>query len=131
MSMGKSAVVAPLLFSGCVGGSSTDATSSASQAVAGSIESVRLPTSFLATASARHGEASLGDRGHHHGSGGHGGVPNVDSGVNFTGSFTAPGFDSAGNAQSVWPYSMVGRDPSRNETTRIHAPVVPITVELL
>src|SRR5215468_3346366 len=54
-----------------------------------------------------------------------------DTIINFSDSFTAPGFDSDGNPQSVWPYTMVGRDPKQNRTTRFNAPVIPVTVELL
>jgi hypothetical protein len=54
-----------------------------------------------------------------------------DSLTHFSGSFTTPGFDDAGNPQSVWPYTMVGRDPHQNRTTEIHAPIIPVTVELL
>lgn len=124
----KEAVLVCVAVSGCVGGAEP-ATASKSQAVSGSIDSVKLPTTFLQNANALHGEGALGDHGHHaqfaHG------VPNVDSVVNFTGSFSTPGFDGAGNPQTEWPYSMVGRDPSRNEPTFFRAPVVPISVELL
>ena len=54
-----------------------------------------------------------------------------DTIVNFSDSFTAQGFDSDGNPQSVWPYTMVGRDPKQNRTTRFSAPVIPVTVEML
>ena len=55
----------------------------------------------------------------------------IDSLVSFSSSFTVPGFDSDGNPQSVWPYTMVGRAPEQNRTTRFNAPVIPVTVELL
>jgi hypothetical protein len=54
-----------------------------------------------------------------------------DTLVNFSGSFTTPGFDNDGNPQSVWPYTMVGRDPHLNRTTRFNAPIIPVTVEML
>jgi hypothetical protein len=54
-----------------------------------------------------------------------------DTIVNFSGSFTSPGFDGDGNPQSVWPYTMVGRAPQQNRTTRFNAPVIPVTVEML
>ena len=57
--------------------------------------------------------------------------PAIDSLVSFTRQFTTPGFDSNGNPQSVWPFTMVGRDPSQNRSTHIHAPIIPVTVELL
>src|SRR4051812_37773310 len=40
-----------------------------------------------------------------------GGVPGIDSLVNFSDQFIAPGFDDRGNPQSVWPYTMVGQAP--------------------
>lgn len=54
-----------------------------------------------------------------------------DTLINFSGQFTAPGFDGDGNPQSVWPYTMVGRAPELNRTTTFQAPIVPVTVELL
>src|SRR5215470_15401670 len=51
------------------------------------------------------------------------GVPGIDSLVNFTDQFTAPGFDGAGNPQSVWPYSMVGRAPQAGIPTPFNAPI--------
>jgi hypothetical protein len=68
-----------------------------------------------------------------HGQGGGGGtpVPGIDSLQNWTGMFTEPGFDGSGNPQSVWPYAMVGRPPQRGGTTRFHAPVIPVIVDLL
>ena len=125
----KAAVLASVLFAGCVGGATDSATSSKSQAVSGSIDSVHLPTTFLQNASAIHGEGALGDHGHH-ASFAHG-VPNIDSIVNFTGSFSTPGVDGAGNPQTTWPFAMVGKDPARNEPTFFRTPIVPITVELL
>ncbi|TMQ02951.1 MAG: hypothetical protein E6J91_49075 [Deltaproteobacteria bacterium] len=55
----------------------------------------------------------------------------IDTLVNFSGQFTTPGFDSDGNPQSVWPYTMVGRDPRLNRTTRFQNPIIPVTVEML
>jgi hypothetical protein len=54
-----------------------------------------------------------------------------DTLINFSGSFTTPGFDGDGNPQSVWPYTMVGRPPEQNRTTRFNAPIIPVTVEML
>ncbi len=59
------------------------------------------------------------------------GVTGIDSLVNFTGSFTAPGVDPNGNPQSVWPFSMVGNDPARSHTTVINSSVIPVSVLLL
>jgi hypothetical protein len=60
----------------------------------------------------------------------HGSVPNIDSIVNFTGSFTRPGFDSDGNAQSVWKYAMIGHSPRSQEPALIGAPVIPVILDL-
>jgi hypothetical protein len=37
------------------------------------------------------------------------GVPGIDSLANWTGQFTAPGFDGNNNPQSVWPFQIVRR----------------------
>lgn len=54
-----------------------------------------------------------------------------DSVVNFTGQFTSTGFDLNGNPASTWSWSMVGNSPAAGGTTRIRAPIIPVTVELL
>src|SRR5512140_1935043 len=36
----------------------------------------------------------------------------IDSLTSVSGQFTAAGFDDVGNPQSVWPFTMVGRDPA-------------------
>jgi hypothetical protein len=62
-----------------------------------------------------------------------GGVPGIDSLVNFTGQFTASqGLDSSGNPipPSNWIFAMVGNAPGRGTTT-IDAPIIPVAVELL
>ena len=59
------------------------------------------------------------------------GLPGVDSLTNWSDSFTAAGYDGLGNAQSVWPYTMVGTPPESGQTTVIKAPIVPVTVDLL
>jgi hypothetical protein len=58
-------------------------------------------------------------------------LPAIDTLVHFSGQFTSPGFDDDGNPKSVWPYTMVGRDPAEHRTTRFRAPIIPITVEML
>ena len=58
------------------------------------------------------------------------GLPGVDSLTNWSDSFTAGGFDGAGNPQSVWPYTMVGTPPESGRTTVVKAPIVPVTVDL-
>jgi hypothetical protein len=60
-----------------------------------------------------------------------GGIPGVDSVVNFTGQFFANGFDPSGNPQTAWFYAMVGNSPELGGTTTIDAPIIPVTVELL
>jgi hypothetical protein len=94
------------------------------------VTDARVPASFLHTVTAR-----SGDRDDHlarrRARGRQSGVPGIDSLVNFTGQFTADGFDSLGNPQSVWPYSMVGTPPEFGFTTTIDAPIIPVTVELL
>jgi hypothetical protein len=58
-------------------------------------------------------------------------VAGIDSVANWTGQFTAAGFDGNNNPQSVWPYAMVGTAPESGVTTTISAPIVPVTVRLL
>jgi hypothetical protein len=59
------------------------------------------------------------------------GIPGIDSIVNWSGQFESPGFDSNGNPQSVWPFTMVGNSPESRQSASITAPIVPVTVELL
>jgi hypothetical protein len=59
------------------------------------------------------------------------GIPGVDSLVNWSDQFTAPGFDFNGNPQSVWPYTMVGLPPESGRSVTIKAPIVPVTLDLL
>jgi hypothetical protein len=59
------------------------------------------------------------------------GLAGVDSVVNWSDQFTAPGFDFDDNPQSVWPYTMVGNPPESGSQTSINSPVVPVTVDLL
>jgi hypothetical protein len=58
-------------------------------------------------------------------------VANVDSLVNFTGSFVARGLDGNGNFNRHWPWAMVGNSPAAGGTTRIDAPIFPVSVRLL
>jgi hypothetical protein len=58
-------------------------------------------------------------------------LPGVDSVENWSDQFITPGFDFFGNPQSVWPYTMVGTPPESGITTRIKAPIIPVTVDLL
>jgi len=59
------------------------------------------------------------------------GIPGVDTVVNWSDQFNYQGFDSNGNPQSVWPYTMVGTPPESGATTTINAPIVPVTIQLL
>lgn len=59
------------------------------------------------------------------------GIPGIDSIANWTGSFVVPGYDRAGNPQSVWPYAMIGSAPETAGNTSIQAPVIPVVVDLL
>jgi hypothetical protein len=54
----------------------------------------------------------------------------IDSVANFTGQFTAAGVDAAGNPSTTWSYAMVGNAPAAGGTTRIHAPVIPVSIDL-
>ncbi len=69
-----------------------------------------------------------------------GSVLGVDSLPNWSSSFYVFGFDPFGNAQFTWQYTMVGHAPFgkgkgndddwEGETTRIHAPIIPVIVDL-
>jgi hypothetical protein len=59
------------------------------------------------------------------------GLPGIDSLINWSDQFEARGFDSNGNPQSVWPYTMVGTPPESGTSSTITAPVVPVSVDLL
>lgn len=62
---------------------------------------------------------------------GNSGVPGIDSLQNWVGQFTASGFDPNGNAETVWPYAMVGKPPESNSASHIRVPIIPVTVVLL
>jgi hypothetical protein len=59
-----------------------------------------------------------------------GGLPGIDSIQNFTGTYSAPGFDYNGNPLSTWSFSIVGHSPRHGGTTVIKAPIVPVSVDL-
>jgi len=59
------------------------------------------------------------------------GLPGVDTLANWSDQFTTPGYDSNGNAQSIWPYTMLGQPPEYGRTTTIGAPIIPVQVNLL
>lgn len=58
-------------------------------------------------------------------------VAGIDSLVNFTGDFEAPGFDPKGNPQSHWLWAMIGNPPEKGGLTTVDAPIVPVEVDLL
>lgn len=58
-------------------------------------------------------------------------VGNVDTVVNFQGSIHTRGLDGNGTLQSNWPWSMVGNSPLAGGTTRIEAPIIPVSLRLL
>ncbi|MBZ5521337.1 MAG: hypothetical protein LAP21_03670 [Acidobacteriia bacterium] len=58
------------------------------------------------------------------------GIPGIDSVVNFSGDFFAPGFDFFGNPNDHWFYNMIGRPPERGDTTEIDAPIIPVSLDL-
>src|SRR5215475_3813028 len=129
--MGNKSIVA-LLFAaaaGCTGSSSSITTAASQQAVTG--DEAQVSSTFLQGAkSIRHREPAHTNA--------NGGITmaaqaqsSIDTLINFSSSFTAPGFDDAGNPQSVWPYTMVGRPPEQNRTTRFNDSIIPVTVEML
>src|SRR5437868_1159089 len=60
----------------------------------------------------------------------HGFPQGIDTVVNFTHHFEAPGVYLDGSPHHIWEYSMVGNDPAHGGTTVINAPVVPVTVDM-
>jgi len=60
----------------------------------------------------------------------HGFPVGVDTLVNFTGHFQAPGIFFDGTSHNMWEYSMVGNKPAQGGTTTINAPVVPVTIDM-
>jgi hypothetical protein len=123
-------IVALLLavVGGCADSGSITTTAGA-QAVTRSANSAEVPASFLR--GARSIETRQAPRNHGLVASAQKAASGIDSIVSFSSQFTADGFDFDGNPQSVWPYTMVGRDPSLNRTTRFNAPIIPVTVELL
>lgn len=116
-------------------------TTSLAFAQSNSIESKKLPSSFLKravprTAHVGHGIPAFGTTKKNAGNGATtaaatSGLPGVDSVANWSDQFTTPGFDFFGNPQSVWPYTMVGAPPESGQSTHIKAPIVPVTLDLL
>ena len=98
-----------------------------------------LPLSFLQNVHPHTARAgSTADGGGVLGSRSNGSVLGVDSVVNWSSYFYEPGFDSNGNLQFTWPYTMVGNSPfgqggeedRGGGTTSIGAPVVPVNIDL-
>jgi hypothetical protein len=54
--------------------------------------------------------------------------PGIDSVATWSDQFIVPGYDENGNAQSFWPFTMVGAAPESGRTTTIQAPIVPLTI---
>jgi hypothetical protein len=110
-------------------------------AQSGSIQSKKLPTSFLKTitpkaehsadASFTAGRVKYLPNGTKITANTTTGLPGVDSLTNWSDQFEEPGFDFFGNPQSVWPYTMVGTPPESGKTTVFRAPIIPVTVDLL
>jgi hypothetical protein len=58
-------------------------------------------------------------------------VPNIDTLVNFQGSFKSVGVDGNGNPASVWPYAMVGNAPTAGGVTLIDTRLIPVSIQML
>ena len=101
------------------------------------VDSVRVPLKFLQKISprtGRSGEFTLGGKTSNAGltaKSATSGIPGIDSVVNWSDQFTAPGFASDGSPQSVWPYTMVGNPPESGIPSLIGAPIVPVSLDLL
>jgi hypothetical protein len=129
--MGNKSIVA-LLFAaaaGCTSSSSSITTAASQQAVTGN--TAQVSSAFLRGAKAIHTRQPAHTAAN-------GGITmaakqqsGIDTLINFSSSFTTPGFDSDGNPQSVWPFTMVGRAPEENRTTRFDDSIIPVTVEML
>ncbi len=108
------------------------ATPSPTELPASVLKLARPMTNLPASTAASTGHKAYGGK---HGGGGSGdsaaGVPGITSIQNWTGQFTEPGYDNYGNPQSVWPYAIVGQPPEKGGTTTIHAPLIPVIVDLL
>src|SRR5882757_8619658 len=102
-----------------------------------SVDSARLPLTFFQKITPRTGRAGEFTSGGKTNNAGikaasvSSGIPGIDSVVNWSDEFMATGFDSNGNPQSIWPYTMVGHPPESGIPAFIGAPVVPVSVDLL
>lgn len=95
----------------------------------------QLPASTLRTMKPQHDNQNMAKYGATKNAGIHSaatsGTPGIDSIVNWSDQFISPGYDSNGNPQSVWPYTMVGNSPQSGQSASITAPIVPVRVQLL
>jgi hypothetical protein len=99
----------------------------------------QLPPGFMLNTNPHMATANAGGGGRL-GNRSNGSVLGVDSVVNWSSSFYYPGFDSFGNTQFAWQYTMVGHSPlAQNDgsdsswfgdTTLIGAPVIPVNLDL-
>jgi hypothetical protein len=106
----------------------------------GAVESDQMTATRLTTAKGLHTTASIRPMGFagaaalaagvRSASSSGGPVPGIDSLVNFTGRYRANGVDSFGNPQSDWVYAMIGKNPHTEGTTRVRAPVIPVSIDL-
>ena len=96
----------------------------------GNTHEARLPLNFLKNKPIHFGLGTTGKRQHTAGLASST-APGIDSLPTWSDRFEAPGFDALGNPQYSWPYTMVGDSPETGRTTKIHSPVIPVTVELL
>lgn len=89
-----------------------------------------LPANAAAGFKIRHAnnQASLGTKGNTPTP--HGFPLGVDTIVNFTGQFQAPGIYLDGSTHNIWEFSMVGNSPNKGGTTVFNAPVVPVSLDL-
>jgi hypothetical protein len=102
------------------------------------MEPDQVPISFaLSTNPHTYNAKSTADGGGVLGGRSNGSVLGIDSVVNWSSYFYEQGFDSFGNTQFTWQYTMVGRAPfgtgeseGSAETTEIRAPVVPVSLDL-
>lgn len=57
-------------------------------------------------------------------------VSGLDSVVNFSGQFNAPGIGPDGLARDTWIFNTLGNPPKAGGTTTINAPIVPVSLDL-
>jgi hypothetical protein len=58
------------------------------------------------------------------------GISDFDSVPHWNKHFATEGFDPYGNPQDNWYYNMVGNPPESGGTTKINAPIVPVSLDL-